>query len=383
MENLLGRLLLGALLVVRASALAQPSRAATDDPLVALMAEELKHSMTHLVTEDGTRPYFLAYTVTHSDSITVVGTLGAMEQNDQHRVRVLDVDVRVGDYALDNTHQIRGGADGRFGRLGGSALVPLENTPLAVKHVLWQTTDGAFKSAVERFQRVKTDLKTKVEEEHKAEDFSREKPSVHFEPDAELTLNREQWAQRIRNVSRLALKYPLVHESSVAVVGSANNRAVVTSEGTRLKTGQKHLRVLVSASTKAEDGMALNQSFLFNSSSESGLPNEEQMREAFQKVLDVVMALRAAPLVEPYTGPAILLNRASGVFFHEIFGHRIEGHRQKNVEEGQTFTKMVGKPILPEFLSVIDDPTHARFGDEDLALEAFSGSPPQPERTSR
>jgi TldD protein len=126
------------------------------------------------------------------------------------------------------------------------------------------------------------------------------------------------------------------------------------------------LRVVVSAGTKAEDGMDLSQSFIFNASSEAGLPGEEQVREAFHKVLDGVFALRAAPLVEPYTGPAILLNRASGVFFHEIFGHRIEGHRQKDVEEGQTFTRMVGKPILPEFLSVADDPTQARFGGEDL-----------------
>src|SRR6185369_6838819 len=98
----------------------------------------------------------------------------------------------------------------------------------------------------------------------------------------------------------------------------------------------------------------------------AGLPSEEKVREAFQKVIDRVLALRAAPLVEPFNGPAILLNRASGVFFHEIFGHRIEGHRQKDVEEGQTFTKMVGKPILPEFLSVTDDPTESRFAGQDL-----------------
>jgi predicted Zn-dependent protease len=96
------------------------------------------------------------------------------------------------------------------------------------------------------------------------------------------------------------------------------------------------------------------------------LPSEQKVRESFRAVLDMVLALRTAPLVEPYTGPAILLNRASGVFFHEIFGHRIEGHRQKDVEEGQTFTNMVGKPILPTFLSVIDDPTKARFQEEDL-----------------
>jgi len=112
--------------------------------------------------------------------------------------------------------------------------------------------------------------------------------------------------------------------------------------------------------------MELEQSFLFNSATEGGLPSEEKIRQAFQEVIDMVLALRAAPLVEPYAGPAILRNRASGVFFHEIFGHRIEGHRQKDVEEGQTFTKMIGKPILPEFLSVTDDPTQSRFRDEDL-----------------
>jgi predicted Zn-dependent protease len=213
---------------------------------------------------------------------------------------------------------------------------------------------------------VRTDLKTTVEEEHKADDFSREKPITHTEPDVTLAFDGEKWARLVRDVSRLALKYPLIHQSSVAVVGVANNRSMVTSEGSQVKTGQKLLRVAVSASTKADDGMDLSQSFIFNASIEAGLPEEKQVRAEFQKVLDGVMGLRVAPLVEPYTGPAILLNRASGVFFHEIFGHRIEGHRQKDVEEGQTFTRMVGKPILPEFLSVTDDPTQARFADEDL-----------------
>jgi predicted Zn-dependent protease len=365
--TLLGWVLFAALLVVNRGTAGQPASAATDDTLLNVMAAELKHSVEHLATDDGTRPYFLAYTITRIDSAALSGRLGALEQDDWRSRRLLDVDVRVGDYALDNTRQIRGGAGDRFGRrFDGSAQAPLEDSPLAVQHALWQATDGAFKSAVERFQRVRTDLKTTVEEEHKADDFSREKPSVYSEPEVALALDREEWGRRIRNVSRLALKYPLIYESSVAVVGVANNRSMVSSEGSRVKTSQKHLRVAVTASTKADDGMDLSQTFIFNAAIEAGLPDEQKLRAAFQKVIDRVMALRAAPLVEPYTGPAILLNRASGVFFHEIFGHRIEGHRQKDVEEGQTFTKMVGKPILPEFLSVTDDPTHANFGGEDL-----------------
>ncbi len=338
------------------------------DPLISVMAGELDYSMKRLSTEEGARPYYLAYTITHSVSAAIVGSLGSIEQDDFRSRRLLDVDARVGDYALDNTRQIRGGAADRFGRrFEGTAQAPLENTPpLALQQVLWQTTDTAFKSAVERFQRVKTDLKTTVEDEHKSDDFSREKPSVHLDPMAELHLDRNAWAQRIRNVSRLALKYPLIYESSVAVIGTVDNRTLVSSEGSRIRTGQKLLRVAVTASTKAEDGMELSQSYIFDTTTESGLPAEGPMLAEFQKVIDKVMALRAAPLVEPYTGPAILLNRASGVFFHEIFGHRIEGHRQKDVEEGQTFTKMVGKPILPGFLSVTDDPTRHRHGDEDL-----------------
>src|SRR5204863_3602667 len=144
------------------------------------------------------------------------------------------------------------------------------------------------------------------------------------------------------------------------------NRYQATSEGTRLKTGTQRWRVIVSASTKAEDGMDLGQSFIFNAANPAALPSEKQIRDSFQKVIDTVLALRAAPVVEPYSGPAILRNRASGVFFHEIFGHRIEGHRQKDVEEGQTFTKMVGQGVLPEFLSVVDDPTLAQAHHEDL-----------------
>jgi predicted Zn-dependent protease len=91
------------------------------------------------------------------------------------------------------------------------------------------------------------------------------------------------------------------------------------------------------------------------------LPSDEKINQAIQVLIGELLSLRKAPLVEPYTGPAILINRASGVFFHEIFGHRIEGHRQKSEMEGQTFTKKVSEKILPGFISVYDDPTLKEF----------------------
>jgi predicted Zn-dependent protease len=78
-------------------------------------------------------------------------------------------------------------------------------------------------------------------------------------------------------------------------------------------------------------------------------------------------ALRKAPVTEPFDGPAILSGRAAAVFFHEVLGHRLEGQRQRGDEEGQTFTKDVGKDVLPSFLSVADDPTETKFGSTWLS----------------
>jgi predicted Zn-dependent protease len=335
-------------------------------PLIEILGDELEYSMNHLVSDDGKKPYYMAYTVTDTRSLTIRARLGALDASSRSRRRVLDVDLRVGDYSVDNTRKLRGSAATSRRTTSSVPSIPVEDNPGAVRHAVWRTTDRAFKSATEQYQEVLTNLKTMVEEESQAADFSREEPEVYFEPEVEFDLDDETWEERVRNVSKLALKHPLVFSSSVTLTATATNRYMVTSEGTRLQTGQKLLRVYISANSKADDGMDLKKGFAFDAVAEERLPSEEQMAEEFQKVIEMVLALREAPLVEPYTGPAILVNRASGVFFHEIFGHRIEGDRQKDVDQGQTYAKMVGEQVLPPFISVVDDPTLARFGDVDL-----------------
>ena len=70
--------------------------------------------------------------------------------------------------------------------------------------------------------------------------------------------------------------------------------------------------------------------------------------------------------MEPYTGPAILTGQASGVFFHEILGHRLEGHRQKQESDGQTFKKQLNERLLPQSFSVYFDPALTSYGGTDL-----------------
>jgi predicted Zn-dependent protease len=83
-------------------------------------------------------------------------------------------------------------------------------------------------------------------------------------------------------------------------------------------------------------------------------------------------------MTEPFDGPAILSGRAAAVFFHEVLGHRLEGQRQRGDREGQTFTKELGKLVLPEFLSVADDPTLQNFGPTALGGHYTFDSEGQP-----
>jgi len=342
---------------------------APSGPLVEALAAEIEDSMGKLESEEGEKPYFLAYTVTDTASIGIRARLGSLQGDGTSRRRILDVDLRVGDYSLDSSRKLRGrgGRGGDFGRMFASSTpFPLEDDPASIRLALWRATDQAFESELASYQRVVTNLKTMVEEAQQADDFSHEKSSRASESEVSLAIDRADWGRRLREVSDLAANYPLIYGSDVTLSGTAENRTMVSSEGTRLRTGRELWRVAVSASTKAEDGMELSQTFIFDAATEDRLPSDKEIREAFEGVIRQVLALREAPLVEPYTGPAILVNRASAVFFHEIFGHRIEGHRQKDVEEGQTFTKMVNEPVLPDFMSVVDDPTIPRFGDQDL-----------------
>ena len=365
-----GRLLVGLVFLaqvappaLRAAPPDEPA-AAPEHPLLGVLADELDYALANLVTEEGVRPYYLAYAVTQSHTASLSATLGGLTYNNESRARLLDVDVRVGDYSLDSTHKIRGGYGG--GGFLGTSPLSLEDDADAIRHTLWWATDRQFKDAVKRHARVLTNVKVKVEEDDKSDDFSREEPAVYAETPQELAVDRDAWAERLRKLSAIARRYPLVYESQVSLAAEAETKFTATSEGTRLQTAGKRFRLYVSASTKADDGMDLSKSHIFDAATQGGLPDDEHIARTFEQVIEQVLAIRQAPLVEPYTGPAILRNRASGVFFHEIFGHRIEGHRQKDVEEGQTFTKKVGQPVLPDFITVRDDPTLARLGDVDL-----------------
>jgi TldD protein len=337
------------------------------DTVLKAMEEELGRSMKVLGEKGTPPPYFISYRITDNYSVTISASQGSLINSSEDRSGLLDIDLRVGDHKLDNTHTIRGD---RYSFLRSYLSVPvkvsIDNDPDAIKSQLWLETDKKYKDAVERLIQVKANKTVSVEEEDKSDDFSTEKPQQYVEATSTISPAAKAWEEKLKTFSALFNEYPDIYSSSVSLRAVAENKYFVNSEGTALQHGRTSWVLSLIARTKAEDGMELYKSRYFTTRTGEKLPDDKTIEAAVHQLAKDVIALKSAPLMEPYTGPAILSGRASGVFFHEIFGHRIEGHRQKDEEEGQTFTKKVNQAILPDFMSVYDDPTLKEYGDTDL-----------------
>ena len=332
--------------------------------LLKAMEEELSRSMKGLGEKGNLPPYFISYDITETKNIMIIASYGALRRSSTEHSRLLDVEVRVGDYKLDNTHRLRGMHDFRYPI---PVSISLEDDLDALKSALWLETDKKYKAAMERLIQVKAQKTVKVKEEDESADFSRESPEKFISPISQIMVDKAKWEKKIKKYSTLFNDFPEIYESSVSLSANATNKHLVNSEGTVIQHGLTHWRLGVYARTKAEDGMDLYKYESFDAHSMEKMPDEEEVHQKIKLLTKELLALRASPAAGPFTGPAILSGRAAGVFFHEIFGHRIEGHRQKDEEEGQTFTKKINQPVLPDFISVYDDPLQKSFGDKDLS----------------
>ena len=263
-----------------------------------------------------------------------------------------DVQVRVGDPKLDNTHGTHRGS------AVNSQPLPLGDDREALARSLWLATNTGYGTALDNYLRVQTEAEVRAKEEDTSPDFSQQAPQTHIGGIAPpIVIDRAAWEQRVRELSRIFRDYPDVYQNMVFLTVQNETDYFASSEGSQIVAPHLQARIVAVAVTRADDGMDLFREQTFEAPTIDGLPSQAVLASAIRDLGKSLEALRKAPVTEPFDGPAILSGRAAAVFFHEVLGHRLEGQRQRGDEEGQTFTKDVGKPILPDFLSVADDPT--------------------------
>jgi predicted Zn-dependent protease len=330
--------------------------------LLDILKQEMDRNFSILKEKADPAPYFISYTVSEQQTDVFSGTLGTLQNEANNRSRVFDVSVRVGDHKLDNYHTTRGERP----QFTSPTLLPLEDAPDAIRRRVWLETDRSSRAAAQRLINLRTSTQVSVAAEDTSDDFSKEKPEVFTAAPKKFTVDNAAWQDSVRRWSGDFKKFPRVLASGVSVRLFQETKYHVNTEGSRLQHGRGFARITIAAQGKAADGMDLSTSESFEADDPAGLPKDEVVRGAIQKVASDLTKMLDAPVVDAFVGPAILSGKASGVFFHEIFGHRIEGHRQKDESDQQTFTRMVNGQVLPEFLSVVFDPTRKEVNGVDL-----------------
>jgi len=340
-----------------------PDAQAQRSPLLGALQAELDRSMKTYGAQDPAA-YYIGYAVTDTQRVDVSGSNGALLDSRAVRNRYLEVSVRAGSYQLDDTHKV---GERQVQSDNPVVAVPVDNDPEVLRRAAWLETDKQYRAAEEALIKIKTGKEVKVETvEGKAPDFSREQPHVSISPQVSINVDRTPWEAKVRAYTKAFRESAAIINSIVTFSAQAQNVLQVTSEGTQLQFGQVRYRLELFIQGKAPDGMDIDRYYNFDWVDPKEAPDDKAVYAAEATMRKELEGLIKAPIVDPTVGPALLTGRAAAVFFHEVFGHRAEGHRQKDVSEGQTFSKKVGEQILPPFLSITDDTTMRKLGGQDL-----------------
>lgn len=333
-----------------------------DTVVLTAMREELERSQKKLKLEGYENPYFISYQIKDNTFYAIEGKYGAIVSSDKSRVRRLFVDVRVGDYRFDNS--MRGSSGGGV-PFDGASTVPLDNDPDAIRTSLWQVTDYAYKEALAQYLNKKASNVLQVKGED-AGSFTKEESRVFFGPEMSLDFDPAVWEKTVREVSSVYKDYQELLNAGLTISAQKETVYFINSEGTQYIRDEILYSIDAEVSARADDGKIIENYRNLYYVTEEEIPSIEELKESIRGMVDETLTMREAEAIPPLSVPALLEPEAAGVVFHEAVGHRLEGERQIDEDEGQTFKEKVGKQIIPDFLSIIDDPTKETFNGTHL-----------------
>ena len=329
-----------------------------------LLLQTLKSEADRNLAELKKQPipaYYISYRVYDQTAHSISASFGNLMQSSPYTQRIFNAAVRVGTPELDNTHEIKEGNEQGYTdyNTAGFGSLGLEDNPTAWKLTLWQKTDALYVEATKRFEKVKANVAVKVSSEDKSPDFTMETPERYIEKPvkfSDMKFDPKPWEEKLKKFSAIFKENRDIISSSVSFSVELTNKYFADTEGTEIFENRLCYYLYVNASAKADDGMDLPLYKSYFAYDLKDLPTDEQVIADAQRMSEILSKLRTAPVADSYSGPMLMSGQAASVFFHEIFGHRIEGYRLKNESDAQTFKKKVGELILPEDMSVIFEP---------------------------
>lgn len=349
------------IMVAPAFAAEQNCKASAQEP-VKLLSAELKRGFKTFKKQNPP-VYYMSYTYIATREFYLSVADGGVAARKDYPEQYMDVQVRAGSPALDNTRNLKN-ANNDYSIVSGS-VPSMEESGASFTAAVWRLTQRAIERAQKDYGRVQADVQAASQRMDDSPDFVLPPKSSFCRTAPEVSMNLDKIEKMLLSVSRAVQGNAVVLDSFFVFSGTFGHRYFVDSQGTQLKTPLIEFRLSYSLYGKTADGLEISRFNSYDMLDESGLPSEDKLLADVKQSLRELEELSRAPLAEPMTAPAILKNRAMGVFVHEVLGHRMEGHRQKEDSFGRTFTSKIGQTVTAPFISVVDE----------APLESFNGIP--------
>lgn len=355
-----------------------PSLKAEESVLMKALKDELARTMDQLQLEGMRKPYYVAYWVHETKSIGIAATLGGvLNRGEGSSNRYLSVEVRVGDYDLDNTNFFDlSGFESGFGSMRG---LPLADDYKELRRQVWLATDSAYKQALDQFAKKRAVLqnRTRVEE---VPDFSREEPYRYTDdsPSGRLP-DAARVETLVKGLSAVFKGIPGVFTSNVRADLRLGTTYFVNSEGSSFTRRSPSVSVHALAGTRAVDGTELEDFVAVHGRRWEELPDRTDLAGRIRGMAERLVQLREAEFVDRYNGPVLFEGQAAAELVNQVLVPRLVA-LPTPVTDGPRFLPFggfgagpknpfldkLGARVLPRFLSIVDDPTVDTHGQVPL-----------------
>lgn len=353
---------------------------ADHDHTLQAMRDEMARSKSRLElkfpgSEEPVRPYYLEYRLLDLEVREVVAEFGALMTSTHTRNRFMDVEARVGNYKQDSSNFIS--EDGFRGFIGSTGSVGIDRDYDSLRQDLWIATDQAFKEAVETYSRKRAYLNS-LARQSDIDDFSQVTPVKKIEPLVVPDWSNRNWEQEARETSAALRAFPEIQESRVTYYLVYATEYLLTSEGTEIRTNRSFAAVEAGMSTLANDGMALNHFYASYAPKPADLANVDAVKKGLNVTGSELMALRASPAAQDYTGPVLFDARAAAPLVAQVLGPALNGARPpvafqpvmeqflSNIGGKSDWVNRIGARVLPTSVTVVDDPGAKEFQGHPL-----------------
>lgn len=340
-----------------AAVLALPATAAEDAWEAAVSAELARAS--ELKSEGYQAPYYTGLTATDVSQrnfrCSMGGGLGEVVTNS----RIVTPVVRVGSHEIDNRPV--SGAPASSGR-----AVALEGDVFALRHSLWRLLDGAYKSASAAYLRKQALRVTRGKTEYDTDDWSRESPRVLTAGQPPAPWSAEELRELCRRASAAFRRAPGLLQADVEISLNRQWSRLRDSEGTKADFGRDIAEVDMQAVDITTDGMKIRSSRRVLETSSMSWVTAGTLEDSAAAMLSELAALKVAQSTSPFSAPALLDPSAAAAVVLAL-GLRLTGEEQRNPSGAQIFRDKMGRLVLPETLSLRDDPTVVQFRGQSLA----------------